>query len=91
MTGGVAPMSLMTYKDAFPWGESIRTELIAGHMPPGGTSQAAAAFRNVHALSARELNVLMVWVTGGNPMGNAERTPPDVALDNVWPLGASRI
>ena len=32
--GGVAPMSLMTYKDAYPWGESIRTELIAGHMPP---------------------------------------------------------
>jgi hypothetical protein len=27
--GGVAPMSLMTYKDAYPWGESIRTELIA--------------------------------------------------------------
>jgi hypothetical protein len=31
---GVAPMSLMTYKDAFPWAESIRAELVAGHMPP---------------------------------------------------------
>ena len=29
----------------------------------------------------------MVWVTGGNPMGNAERTPPAVPLENSWPLG----
>ena len=45
VAGGVAPKSLMTYKDAFPWGESIRTELMAGHMPPGGTNQPAGAFR----------------------------------------------
>ena len=31
---GVAPMSLMTYEDTVPWGESIRVELLAGHMPP---------------------------------------------------------
>src|ERR1051326_5492635 len=31
---GVAPMSLTTYKDAYPWAESIRAELVAGHMPP---------------------------------------------------------
>ncbi len=85
--GGVAPMSLMTYKDAFPWGESIRTELIAGHMPPGRTDQAPGTFRNVHELSARELNVLMVWVTGGNPPGNLEQSVPAVPLQNNWPLG----
>ena len=33
-TGGVAPMSLLTHADAVPWGESIRAELMAGHMPP---------------------------------------------------------
>jgi len=32
--GGVAPMSLMNYQDAFPWAESIRTELISSRMPP---------------------------------------------------------
>jgi len=85
--GGVAPMSLMTYKEAFPWGESIRTELIAGHMPPGGTDQAAGTFRSMRELSARELNILLVWLTGGNPMGNAEHSPPAVALPQSWPLG----
>src|SRR6266849_6665483 len=34
VSGGVAPMSLMTYDEAFPWAESIRAELIAAHMPP---------------------------------------------------------
>jgi hypothetical protein len=87
VTGGVAPMSLMSYKEAFPWGESIRTELIAGRMPPGRTDRPADAFRNMHELSARELNVLMVWATGGNPMGNAEHSLPAVSLQNDWPLG----
>ena len=35
VSGGVAPMSLMTHAETVPWGESIRTELLAGHMPPG--------------------------------------------------------
>ena len=87
VSGGVAPMSLMTYKEAFPWGESIRTELIAGHMPPGGTDQAAGTFRGMRELSARELNILLVWLTGGNPMGNAEHSPPTVARPQSWPLG----
>jgi hypothetical protein len=85
--GGVAPMSLMTYKEAYPWGESIRTELIAGHMPPGQTEQAVGTFRNVHALTAKELNTLLVWVTGGNPMGSADHATPAVSLEKRWPLG----
>ena len=34
VTGGIAPMSLMTYDEARPWAESIRLELTSGHMPP---------------------------------------------------------
>ena len=87
VSGGVAPMSLMTYKDAFPWGESIRTELVAGHMPPGRVDDAAAKFRNAQTLTARELNVVLTWVTGGNPMGSADRTPPAVESQRGWRLG----
>src|SRR5262249_5264930 len=39
VTGGVAPMSLMTYDDAFPWAESIRAELIASHTPPSNRDE----------------------------------------------------
>ena len=47
VAGGVAPMSLMTAKDAVPWGESIRTELIAGHMPPWSVDAAPGRFKNL--------------------------------------------
>ena len=87
VAGGVAPMSLMTFKDAFPFAESIHRELVAGHMPPWSVDDAAGRFKNAQALSARELNILVTWAVGGNPMGNAERTPPPVELQRVWHLG----
>ena len=87
VAGGVAPMSLMTAKDAVPWGESIRTELIAGHMPPWSVETAPGRFKNVQTLTARELNVLMTWVTGGNPVGNPEHAPPSVTAHADWRLG----
>jgi hypothetical protein len=85
--GGVAPMSLMTYKDAYPWGESIRTELIAGHMPPWGIESGHANIKNARTLTARELNILLTWATGGNPIGNTERTLEPVDLTRDWRLG----
>ena len=75
--GGVAPMSLMTYDDAAPWGESIRIELL-NEEPPD--------WHPLH-LNARELDLLLVWVTGGAPRGSAEHTPPVVALVNTWTAG----
>jgi hypothetical protein len=85
--GGVAPMSLMTYKDAYPWGESIRTELIAGHMPPWGVESGHGNIKNARTLTAKELNILLTWATGGNPIGNTERTLEPVGLTRDWRLG----
>jgi hypothetical protein len=85
--GGVAPMSLMTYKDAYPWGESIRTELIAGHMPPWSIESGHANIKNARTLTAKELNILLTWATGGNPIGNTERTLEPVGLSRDWRLG----
>ena len=84
---GVAPMSLMTYDDTVPWGESIRVELLAGHMPPWNVDAAATRFRNAQTISAREMNVLLTWATGGTPFGSPDKTPPPVARDRKWPLG----
>jgi hypothetical protein len=87
LPGGIAPMSLMTYKDAYPWGESIRTELIAGQMPPWSVDGGHGNIRNARTLTARELNILLTWASGGNPLGNADHTPPPVALARDWRLG----
>jgi hypothetical protein len=84
---GVAPMSLVTYDDTVPWGESIRVELLAGHMPPWSVDSAPARFRNAQPLSAREMNVLLTWATGGTPLGDPDKTPMPVTVERRWPLG----
>ena len=85
--GGVAPMSLLTYQDAVPWGESMRLELTAGRMPPWRIDRGAERFRHTGALSARELNVLLTWATGGTPPGDAAPEPATAPLAPTWALG----
>ena len=86
---GIAPMSLLSHDSAVPWGESMRLELVAGHMPPWASAAPANRFRDTRRLSARELNVLLTWAAGGTPSGD----PPDApavtdAKPAAWPLGA---
>ena len=85
---GVAPMSLMTYEAAIPWAESIRAELIASHMPPWIAEAGFGQFKNEHRLTAKELDVILTWATGGNPRGALDQTLPKVALNNEWTMGA---
>jgi len=86
VAGGPAPMPLTTAEETVPWGESIRLELIAGHMPPWSAMSGGTRLRHAEGLSARELNVLLTWVTGGTPPGDAKAAaaaPPSTE----WPLG----
>jgi hypothetical protein len=84
---GVAPMSLMTYKDAYPWAESIRAELVGGHMPPWNAEDGIGSLKHPLTLTARELDVILTWATGGNPQGDLDRQLPAVALKNDWVMG----
>src|SRR3954447_9387612 len=86
--GGVAPMSLTTYDDAFPWAESIRAELVAGHMPPWNADEGFGNLKRAHTLSPKDLDVVLTWATGGNPRGALDQKLPEVMLKNEWPLGA---
>ena len=86
--GGVAPMSLMTYELAYPWAESIRAELIAGHMPPWNADEGVGSFKHSRRLTAKEVDVILTWATGGNPKGQIDQQVPAVPLENDWVLGA---
>jgi hypothetical protein len=83
--GQVAPMSLLTHEEAMPWAESIRLELMAGHMPPWGIVSPAGRFRG-STLTASELNTLLVWAAGGTPPGTAAGLPVEQAVVD-WRLG----
>jgi hypothetical protein len=88
VAGGVAPMSLMTYDEAFPWAESIRAELVAAHMPPWNAEDGFGELKRAHTLSSKELDVIMTWASGGNPRGALDQKLPEVTLKNAWTMGA---
>ena len=85
--GGVAPMSLMTYEEAFPWAESIRAELVAAHMPPATVDDGFGDVTHAGALSPKELDIILTWASGGNPRGSLEQKLPAVELKNDWTAG----
>ena len=89
--GGVAPMSLLTYQDARPWAESIREELIAERMPPWHVdplgSVPVVLPRSGGALTAKEIDTVIVWVSGGTPEGDARTQPETNARLGEWRAG----
>jgi hypothetical protein len=85
--GGVAPMSLMDYKSTYPWAESLKAELVTGHMPPWNLDEGSGAFRNSVTLTAAEVDKILTWASGGTPEGNPLNPPPDMVVKRDWPLG----
>jgi len=92
IAGGVGPMSLLSYQEAFPWAESLRAELLetegGASDESGNTGFVRTAHRN---LSARELDIILDWATGGTPEGDPGKTPSPVQLKNDWSHGAPNL
>ncbi len=84
---GVAPMSLVSYQEAYPWSQSIREEVLGLRMPPWQAEDGFGDFKNGHSLAPHEMDMILEWSSGGYPQG-----PRDVELDPVepeigWSLG----
>jgi mono/diheme cytochrome c family protein len=89
VAGGVAPMSLLTYKDAVPWAESIREELLAEKMPPWYVDAAGVRVKGAQAISPKEIDTIVTWATGGTPEGTVPlHAAVSDARQNSWPAGA---
>ena len=88
VAGGIAPMSLVTYHDAYPWAESIKEEVVSLRMPPWHADDEVGHVAGSRALSAREIDILLDWAWGGTPEGDPARRPSPVHVENTWPLGA---
>ncbi len=86
--GGIAPMSLVTYNEAFPWAQSIREEVLGLRMPPWNAEDGFGDFRNGHALPAKEMDMILEWSSGGYPQGPRNMPPDPVTAPTDWPLGA---
>jgi hypothetical protein len=88
--GGVGPMSLLSYEDAFPWAESLRAELLDTE---GGPANDPAGFiATAHrGASALELDVILDWAGGGTPEGDPAKAPKPVTLRNEWTHGEPQL
>lgn len=82
--GGQA-FSLMTYADARPWAVAIKEEVLERRMPPWGAVKGFADFRNDQALTPEQLELIINWVGGGVPEGEAKNLPPDPKFDQAAP------
>jgi hypothetical protein len=72
--------SLMTYKEARPWAEAVKEEVLARRMPPWGAIKGFGDFRNDQALTPEEMEILVSWADGGVPEGEDKDLPPPPKL-----------
>jgi uncharacterized protein (TIGR03437 family) len=86
--GDIAPFSLMTYKDARPWAQAIREQVILKKMPPWKPAPGCGDFRDPRGLAQETINTIVAWVDGGAPEGNAADLPLPIEFPDGWPLGA---
>jgi hypothetical protein len=80
--GGLA-FSLMTYKEARPWAEAIKEEVLARRMPPWGAVKGFGDYRNDQALTPEQFELITSWVDGGVPEGEEKDLLPAPAATEV--------
>lgn len=85
--GDIAPMSLLRYEEARPWARAIREQVITGQMPPWHATEPQGTFLNDRRLSHEEKDLLVRWVDGGAPQGNAKEAPPIPKFNEGWEIG----
>jgi len=76
--GGVAPMSLLRYKETFPWAVSIKNRVLSLSMPPWFADERYGAFRHSSSLTASEVDTIIDWCLGGTPEGEPGGAPASV-------------
>src|SRR5215471_5322964 len=83
----IAPMSLLTYKDARPWARSIKEKVTTRQMPPWSADPHFGEFANNAQLSQNDIDTIAAWVDQGAREGNASDLPPQPAFVNGWRTG----
>lgn len=83
----IAPMSLLTYKDARPWAASIREAVVSRAMPPWRADPNFGSFSNDLRLSDAEIETVRAWVTQGAEEGDSLKAPAAPHYDDNWKIG----
>jgi hypothetical protein len=85
--GEVAPMPLLSFKDARPWAGAIKQKVASRAMPPWHADRQYGSFTNDLSLSDREIDTLVRWVDGGAREGDPAALPRLPAFTDGWQIG----
>src|SRR5258708_27828495 len=89
--GSIAPMSLLTYKDARPWARSIKERVARRQMPPWHIDRniGITKFKDDPSFTDAEIATISSWVDQGAVEGNPADMPPPRQFSDVdqWHLG----
>lgn len=80
----IAPMSLVTYRDARPWAAAIREAVVQRAMPPWHADPHTGEYINDPRLSDHDIATIEAWVKGGAKEGSAEDLPAMVEFKQGW-------
>ena len=82
-------MSLLRYEEALPWANAVKLMVLERRMPPFLPDEDTGSWRGARGLTAREVDVLVEWASGGTPRGEGPDegqeapTPPEPPADLV--------
>lgn len=85
--GDIAPFSLMTYADAFPYRQQIKLMTQSREMPPWKATAGCGEFDAARVLSTADIEIIKQWVDGGAPEGSKADMPPALQFTGSWTLG----
>ena len=85
--GQIAPMSLLTFRDARPWARAMKTKVESRQMPPWFADPKHGQFANDRSLSQRDIDVISKWADSGALEGDPKDAPPAIE----WPADGWQI
>jgi hypothetical protein len=86
-SGEIAPMSLLSYKEARPWARSIKEKVVTREMPPWHADPHYGEFVNDRRLSQQDLDTIVAWVDQGAKEGDSKDLPPAPKFIDGWNIG----
>ena len=89
--GSIAPMSLLTYKEARPWAVAIKEKVIKREMPPWFIDRNVGVrqFKDDPSLTDKEIATIVAWADTGSPEGNQAELPAPRHFEDAdqWHIG----
>jgi hypothetical protein len=82
---------LTTYEESRPWAKAIKEEVLEKRMAPYQAVKGYGSFVHDYALPKRDVELLVSWIEGGAPRGEAKDYPKEeidkLITGNEWELG----